>query len=400
MEGSTPQQGGGKKKKKEKKTKMTLDQFLDKTTVTTRSSTSWADASEEAASDGRYYEPAAVDLHALPKAPRAALGPSEVDLSRLPQRPPFVAYIGNLPYDIVEEDIQDFFKSELAGIRLPTEGGGRIKGFGYAEFHTRTELAEGLKLNGEMLKNRRIKVDLASNNDDGRGGPGMRNPFEEDRTTGDWRNGPAKDAYEPAPQRGGDRYDGGGSRYESRGGFGDGDRYDSRGGGGDRYESRGGGYGGGDRYESRGGGDRDERFDSRRGGRTGSPNRADLEDNWRRGPPPSQDDRGDRRGDDRAGPYGGSSLSSDSGAPRRNGDGDRHPSGSSNGDDSGDRGRDRPLSDRDSRSTSRPGSRSPSRYDDAPGRRTDRGQSSSYEDRGQGSRYDDRRQGGRYDDRG
>ena len=44
----------------------------------------------------------------LPSAPRAARDLS-VNEENIPNNPPFVAYISNLPYDVDEEDLVDFF---------------------------------------------------------------------------------------------------------------------------------------------------------------------------------------------------------------------------------------------------------------------------------------------------
>ena len=55
------------------------------------------------------YGKPAVDRISLPTAPRAALGP-KVSLDKVPTQPPFTAYLGNLPYDVNEEDIERFFK--------------------------------------------------------------------------------------------------------------------------------------------------------------------------------------------------------------------------------------------------------------------------------------------------
>lgn len=44
----------------------------------------------------------------LPTAPRAARGPG-ADEENIPTNPPFVAYISNLSYDVVEEDLAEFF---------------------------------------------------------------------------------------------------------------------------------------------------------------------------------------------------------------------------------------------------------------------------------------------------
>lgn len=44
----------------------------------------------------------------LPTAPRAARGPG-IDEENIPTNPPYVAYISNLPYDVDEADLADFF---------------------------------------------------------------------------------------------------------------------------------------------------------------------------------------------------------------------------------------------------------------------------------------------------
>lgn len=44
----------------------------------------------------------------LPTAPRAARGPG-IDEENIPTSPPYVAYISNLPYDVDEADLADFF---------------------------------------------------------------------------------------------------------------------------------------------------------------------------------------------------------------------------------------------------------------------------------------------------
>ena len=50
-----------------------------------------------------------IDRSILPTAPRAAREPN-VDRSRLPKSPPYTAFLGNLPYDVSEESIKDFFR--------------------------------------------------------------------------------------------------------------------------------------------------------------------------------------------------------------------------------------------------------------------------------------------------
>ena len=51
-----------------------------------------------------------------------------------------------------------------------------MKGFGYADFEDRESLVKALDMDENMLQNRKIKIDLATNNqrDGGRGGFGDR----------------------------------------------------------------------------------------------------------------------------------------------------------------------------------------------------------------------------------
>lgn len=51
-----------------------------------------------------------IDLSNLPTAPRSSR--DAVDPKTLPTEPPYTAFLGNLPYDVEEEDIIEFF-SEL-----------------------------------------------------------------------------------------------------------------------------------------------------------------------------------------------------------------------------------------------------------------------------------------------
>jgi len=154
----------------------------------------------------------------LPTAPRAALGPDLAD-ELIPRDPPFTAYVANLPYDIDEEEIMEFFSNlRIKGVRLPRDGesgGGRLKGFGYADFEDRESLVEALSMNEQLLKNRKIRIDLASggrDRDSGFSNRRMGSRYESDpdndRTLGDWRSGP------PPEPRGGERED----RYGRGGG--------------------------------------------------------------------------------------------------------------------------------------------------------------------------------------
>lgn len=51
---------------------------------------------------------AARDRALLPTAPRAARGP-DIDTTKIPEGPPFTAFLGNLSYDVDKDDILEFF---------------------------------------------------------------------------------------------------------------------------------------------------------------------------------------------------------------------------------------------------------------------------------------------------
>uniref|UniRef100_A0A2K6K372 Eukaryotic translation initiation factor 4B n=1 Tax=Rhinopithecus bieti TaxID=61621 RepID=A0A2K6K372_RHIBE len=166
-----------------------------------------------------------LDRSILPTAPRAAREPN-IDWSRLPKSPPYTAFLGNLPYDVTEESIKEFFRGlNISAVRLPREPSNpeRLKGFGYAEFEELDSLLSALSLNEESLGNRRIQVGVADqvqdiDRDDGYFGRNRNR--DSDKTVTDWRARPATDSFDDYPPRRGD--DSFGDKYR--------DRYDS-----DRY---------------------------------------------------------------------------------------------------------------------------------------------------------------------
>uniref|UniRef100_A0A2K5WEG6 Eukaryotic translation initiation factor 4B n=1 Tax=Macaca fascicularis TaxID=9541 RepID=A0A2K5WEG6_MACFA len=113
--------------------------------------------------DDDVYRAPPTDRSILPTAPWAAREPI-IDRSRLPKSPTYTAFLGNLPYDVTEESIKEFFKGlNTSAVRLPREPSNpeRLKGFGYAEFEDRDSLFSALSLNKESLSNRRFQVDVA-----------------------------------------------------------------------------------------------------------------------------------------------------------------------------------------------------------------------------------------------
>ncbi|XP_038864636.1 eukaryotic translation initiation factor 4B-like [Salvelinus namaycush] len=247
----------------------------------TKPTSSWADETDDLDTEVStswhteedMYQAPAINRSILPTAPRSAREPN-VDRSRIPCGPPYTAFLGNLPYDVTEDSIKDFFRGVglSCAVRLPREPSNpdRLKGFGYAEFADVESLLSALSLNEENLGNRRIRVDIADqSNDKGRDNHSMGGrdrdrggDFGPDKTDSDWRapqpSGGESDDAPPRRDRSRDRYESdrprGDDRYES-----DRPRGDNRyGGGQDRYRDR---YDDRDRRDDRGGS-----FDCRGGG--------------------------------------------------------------------------------------------------------------------------------------
>ncbi|XP_061642152.1 eukaryotic translation initiation factor 4B-like isoform X2 [Phyllopteryx taeniolatus] len=239
--------------------------------------TSWADETDDLDgdvstswhTDEDSFRGPGIDRSILPTAPRSAREPN-IDRSRLPRSPPYTAFLGNLPYDVTEESIKDFFRGlAISAVRLPREPSNheRLKGFGYAEFDDVDSLLRALSLNEENLGNRRIRVDIADQSNDkerdsgmmgGRDRGGRMGDMGPDKTDSDWRARPSADTDDAPPRRDDAFGERSRDRYESDR-FRDGPRrdYDS---GRDRYRDR---YDDRDRrdydkggYDSRGGGGR------------------------------------------------------------------------------------------------------------------------------------------------
>lgn len=124
----------------------------------------------------------------LPTAPRASRG---FDHSNVPYKPPFIAYVTNLPFDTTDDDVYAFFNNiNIISVRLPREDGesGRLRGYGYIEFETRDDLIQALSLPDPSIKGRRIRIEL-SNESDHNSKQGTRKNYEtcSDEDNKDWR---------------------------------------------------------------------------------------------------------------------------------------------------------------------------------------------------------------------
>jgi translation initiation factor 4H len=126
----------------------------------------------------------------------------------IPDEPPFLAYVGNLPKDIVQGDVvQIFSELNVKSVRLVKDRDTDIfKGFCYVEFGTRGDLEKALGMN-ELVQlqdgNALLRIDVAEQNKRGGG-------FNK-------RGGQQGGGYQ---QRGGGQQGGGGGMGQNRGGNG------------------------------------------------------------------------------------------------------------------------------------------------------------------------------------
>ena len=83
--------------------------------------TSWPEESYGGVSTEKKLR-AAMDRASLPTAPRAARGP-DVDTTKIPEGPPYTAFLGNLSYDVDREDILEFFGNNKVLLNVMLYGG-------------------------------------------------------------------------------------------------------------------------------------------------------------------------------------------------------------------------------------------------------------------------------------
>jgi RNA recognition motif-containing protein len=74
-------------------------------------------------------------------------------------------YIGNLAYDVTENDLRDAFSEfgEVSSVKIIIDKfSGRSKGFGFVEMPSNSEADQAIKaLNGKAFNGRSIKVNQA-----------------------------------------------------------------------------------------------------------------------------------------------------------------------------------------------------------------------------------------------
>ena len=82
-------------------------------------------------------------------------------------------YVGNFPYDTVEQDLEDLFKKfgDINSVKLIKDREtGRSKGFAFVDFANALQAQAAVKLDGEQFKDRTIKVNIARGKSSGSSG--------------------------------------------------------------------------------------------------------------------------------------------------------------------------------------------------------------------------------------
>ncbi|KAJ6577285.1 hypothetical protein B0H19DRAFT_552040 [Mycena capillaripes] len=97
----------------------------------------------------------------LSTRPDRTAGPPREDLP-LPTQPPYTAFIGNLAFDLTEQELGDFFESsKTKSIKIIKDREEKPKGFGYIEFEDLDGLKDALAKSGSNFSGRTIRVSVA-----------------------------------------------------------------------------------------------------------------------------------------------------------------------------------------------------------------------------------------------
>lgn len=185
------------------KKKVSLSEFITKPgSSDTKSSSNWDEDQHDDGHSKDYSQQERRPEKSYEQKPE--IRRSEFDESKLPNQGPYVAYVGNLSYDVTEAIIAEFFgDSTVEDIKLVTDREtGKFKGFGYVTFYTIEGLKFALSLGGEDFLGRPVKVDVSEQRRDQRktGGFERRDGGFEKREGGFERREPRTERVERKPR--------------------------------------------------------------------------------------------------------------------------------------------------------------------------------------------------------
>jgi len=83
--------------------------------------------------------------------------------TKIPDRPPFTAHLGNLSYDATVDSVTAFFANcSVISVRIIEDREQqRPKGFAYAEFESADGLRKALDLDGTPFEGRAMRIKIA-----------------------------------------------------------------------------------------------------------------------------------------------------------------------------------------------------------------------------------------------
>ncbi|KAI5988890.1 hypothetical protein EDC04DRAFT_3128313 [Pisolithus marmoratus] len=115
----------------------------------------------------------------------------------LPTRPPYTAFVGNLTFDITENELETFFgPHEIKSVKIIKDRDDKPKGFGYIEFTELDALKDALTRTGANLSGRTVRVSVA---EPPKERPGFVGGEDDAKFSGNWRR------EAPLPASGGAR---------------------------------------------------------------------------------------------------------------------------------------------------------------------------------------------------
>lgn len=77
--------------------------------------------------------------------------PPVLDYARIPTMAPFNSFVGNLPFEVNETNLSEFFSAlKIREIKIPLDQEQRCRGFAYVEFVDQDSLIKGLLMSGQV----------------------------------------------------------------------------------------------------------------------------------------------------------------------------------------------------------------------------------------------------------